>query len=82
MRQKLVTLVVGLALAGVFALPAASHEGHRSCAGGAPGAVEALGLPIAPGPGFGTGFVEPIATSGAAAETVAVLHAAYCEPAP
>lgn len=79
MRQKLVALVIGAALALSLALPALAHEGHRSCEGGAPGAVEELGLPIAPGPGFGTGFVAPIATSGAAAATVEFLHSVFCE---
>jgi hypothetical protein len=37
-------------------------------------------LPIGPGPGFGSDFVKPLATAGLADETVAAIHAAYCEP--
>ena len=74
-----------LAVAGAFAIaagPAAAHPGHTSCGGGAPGAVEALPLPVGPGPGFGTGFVAPIARAGAAKETIETLHAAYCAEEP
>lgn len=82
MRKKLASLVIGAAIASVVALPAAAHPGHGSCAGGAPGAVEELGLPVAPGPGFGTDFVSPIATSGAASATVEAVHTVFCEPQP
>jgi hypothetical protein len=71
-----VAMTMGASLAG------AAEPSHGSCAGGAPGAVAELGLPIAPGPGFGTGFVKPIAQAGAAKETIETLHAAYCEPRP
>ena len=71
-----IAMTTGAGLAG------AAEPSHGSCAGGAPGAVAELGLPIAPGPGFGTGFVKPIAQAGAAKETIETLHAAYCEPRP
>ena len=79
-RLTPLALTVALAVTAAAAAPAAAHPGHTSCAGGAPGAVEALGLPIGPGPGFGTDFVKPLATGGIAAETIATLHAAYCTP--
>lgn len=81
MRQKLVALVIGAALATALALPAFAHEGYRSCEGGAPGAVAELGG-IPPGPDFGTLFVAPLATGGIAAPTVELLHSLVCDPAP
>lgn len=78
MRSTLSALA--LATATMISGPTLAHQGHESCAGGAPGAVEELGLPIGPGPGFGTGFVEPLARSGTAAAAIAAFHEAFCEP--
>ena len=80
MSRKLVVLALAAAAAAVAAPPAAAHPGHASCAGGAPGVVAAFNLPIGPGPGFGTGFVKPLATTGQASATIETLHAAYCAP--
>ena len=76
--------LIALAAGGVIALGVIggvqAHPGHGSCAGGVPGVVEAGLAPIPAGPGFGTDFVKPIATAGAAKETVALLHSVYCAP--
>ena len=80
MSKKLTAFALALAGMAVAASPAPAHPGHASCAGGAPGVVEEFNLPIGPGPGFGTGFVKPLATNGQAASTIATLHAAYCAP--
>jgi hypothetical protein len=71
-----------LALASVTA--AGAHQGHGSCAGGAPGAIETVGgIPTGPGRGpSGPEFVAPAARSGQAATVVETLHAVYCEPRP
>src|SRR5688500_7811761 len=81
MNIKLCASAVAVAFA-IGAGPAAAHQGHTSCGGGAPAVVEAFGLPIGPGPDFGTGFVAPIARAGAAAQTIATLHEAYCADEP
>jgi hypothetical protein len=63
---------------------AGAHEGHGSCAGGAPGVIETIGgVPTGPGRGpSGPEFVAPTARTGQAAETIAALHGVYCEPRP
>ena len=81
MNIKLCTSAAAIALA-ISAGPSAAHPEHTSCGGGAPAVVDAFGLPIGPGPGFGTGFVAPIARAGAAAQTIATLHEAYCADEP
>jgi hypothetical protein len=84
MRKR---IVVGLAV-GLLALASASsvaaHEGHGSCAGGAPGVIETIpGVPQGPGRGpSGPEFVAPTARAGQASATIAALHAVYCEPRP
>lgn len=77
MRTR-ICLAIAAGLIVVPALPASAHEGHESCKGGAVQSVPFVGGP-APGPAFGP-FVKAIATSGAAAETVVAIHAAFCEP--
>ena len=69
-------LVAGLIL--VPALPASAQPSHESCAGGAPGVSDVLGIP-APGPAFGP-FASALGTTGTADDAVAVIHAVYCEP--
>ena len=75
-------------LAGLLALAsvatASAHEGHTSCGGGAPGVIATVpGIPTGPGAGpSGPGFVAPLAQSGAAAGTIAALHAFYCHQPP
>ena len=78
MRTRL-CLAVAAALVLAPALPASAHDGHESCAGGAPGVAATLpGIP-SPGPAFG-GFASGLATTGQAATAVSTIHSVYCEP--
>ena len=77
MPKKVAVVAVAGALSAIFAAPAAAHQNHESCAGGAPVFVPALGGP-APGPAFGP-FASGLARAGLAKETVTVIHA-LCEP--
>src|SRR5687767_6256531 len=82
MKNKLLMLAGAGAVLAIAAGPAAAHEGHTSCGGGAPAVVDAFGLPVGPGPGFGTEFVSPLARAGQAKTTIETLHAAYCAEEP
>jgi hypothetical protein len=79
--KTLVLAVVGAASA-LTAVTAPAHQGHTSCGGGAPAVVEAFGLPVGPGPDFGTLFVSPLARTGQAKATIETLHEAYCADEP
>jgi hypothetical protein len=81
MNHKVTTLAVAGA-AFLIAGPAAAHQDHTSCGGGAPAVVEALDLPFGPGPDFGTMFVSPIAQAGQGKLTIETLHEAYCADDP
>ena len=72
-----ICLAITAGLVVVPALPASAHEGHEACPGGAVLSVPFVGGP-APGTTFGP-FVRTIAQSGQAAETVVVIHEAFCE---
>jgi hypothetical protein len=84
MKRLATAAVIGAVIAIGAITPAAAHQGHTSCAGGAPGVVAAMPdlAPIPPGPGFGSDFVSPIAKAGLANETVAAIHALYCAKEP
>ncbi len=88
MRKKLLTA----AFAGILTLVAAvpmlgpggvdAHPGHRSCAGGA-AALKGVLIPVGPGNnGIGDAASAAAQDGGGAADEVADLHAAACDPAP
>ena len=71
---------IGLVVAGLSLAPAALADApasHGSCGDGA----RAFTLPLAQD-GQVDDIVVPLATTGQAADTVAGLHATYCEPRP
>jgi len=75
MSGRMLALIAGAVIALGVAGAAEAHPGHASCAGGAPAALALLAPDEGwPGPGFGTDFVSPLATSGQAATTVASIH--------
>ena len=82
MQRKTLGLAVAGAVSALAVGMASAHQGHASCGGGAPAVVEAFGLPVGPGPGFGTLFVSPLARAGQAKATIETLHEAYCADDP
>ena len=82
MLCKLSTLAVAVVIVAVATTGAVAFPDQGSCAGGAPGVVNAGLAPTPPGPGFGNDFVKPIATAGAAKITIETLHTVYCHQQP